>query len=277
MARLPQPGGDSGNWGVILNDYLQQAHKTDGTLRDNSVAGSTIAAGAVGSTQLATDSIDASKIEDGSITEILLDTGVQTKLNASPTLADGSVTKTKLSSSLQTSIDKADTSVQPSTSPILTGVRLTSGSPTSGKVWSAMDSLGNGSWSTASNVEIAYAELATASAIATSMTDVPGLAITLATDTRPVMIEAYLSGVYGTADGTFQFQIVRTSDNAVMALGVSNTSVSVGYPPAPQLKFRVPAGTASTTYKVQAQRIAGTAAGQINPGAKKAYIQGVAV
>src|SRR5688572_14725912 len=37
MARLPQSGGDSGNWGNILNDYLSQAHKTDGTLKDDSV------------------------------------------------------------------------------------------------------------------------------------------------------------------------------------------------------------------------------------------------
>lgn len=37
MARLPQPGGDSGNWGTILNDYLSQAHKADGTLKDGSI------------------------------------------------------------------------------------------------------------------------------------------------------------------------------------------------------------------------------------------------
>lgn len=38
MARLPQPGGDSGNWGTILNDYLSQAHKSDGALKDNIVS-----------------------------------------------------------------------------------------------------------------------------------------------------------------------------------------------------------------------------------------------
>ncbi|MEP6710546.1 MAG: hypothetical protein ABJA64_02410 [Candidatus Saccharibacteria bacterium] len=36
MARLPQPGGDRGNWGNILNDYLSVAHKSDGTLEDDS-------------------------------------------------------------------------------------------------------------------------------------------------------------------------------------------------------------------------------------------------
>lgn len=53
MARLPQPGGDSGNWGDILNDYLSQAHKTDGLLKDNSVSSSTLSSGAVTSDKLA--------------------------------------------------------------------------------------------------------------------------------------------------------------------------------------------------------------------------------
>jgi len=34
MARLPQPGGDKGNWGEILNDYLSQSHNDDGSLKD---------------------------------------------------------------------------------------------------------------------------------------------------------------------------------------------------------------------------------------------------
>lgn len=34
MARLPQPGGDNGNWGSILNDYLSQVHNGDGTLKN---------------------------------------------------------------------------------------------------------------------------------------------------------------------------------------------------------------------------------------------------
>lgn len=63
MARLPQPGGDSGNWGSILNDYLMQAHKADGTLKD--------------------DSVTTNAIADSSITETLLAPAVQTKLNSS--------------------------------------------------------------------------------------------------------------------------------------------------------------------------------------------------
>lgn len=33
MARLPTVGGDYGNWGTVLNDYLSQSHKPDGSLR----------------------------------------------------------------------------------------------------------------------------------------------------------------------------------------------------------------------------------------------------
>lgn len=33
MARLPEPGGDAGNWGEILNDFLRQEHNDDGSLK----------------------------------------------------------------------------------------------------------------------------------------------------------------------------------------------------------------------------------------------------
>src|SRR5664279_407899 len=34
MTRLPTPGGDSGDWGNILNAFLEVAHNPDGTLQD---------------------------------------------------------------------------------------------------------------------------------------------------------------------------------------------------------------------------------------------------
>jgi len=72
MARLPQPGGDNGTWGDILNEYLSQSLKPDGTIKDNAVTPGTIAPNAV----------NAVAIQNGSIAEALLDTNVQTKLNA---------------------------------------------------------------------------------------------------------------------------------------------------------------------------------------------------
>ncbi len=62
MARLPQPGGDTGHWGSILNDYLSQAHKPDGTLKDNAVSSSNVA--------------------NDSISEDKLDAAVRLKLNS---------------------------------------------------------------------------------------------------------------------------------------------------------------------------------------------------
>ncbi|HKX72786.1 MAG TPA: hypothetical protein VJM32_02125 [Candidatus Saccharimonadales bacterium] len=38
MARLPIPGSDEGSWGDILNDFLNTAHNTDGSLKPSSVA-----------------------------------------------------------------------------------------------------------------------------------------------------------------------------------------------------------------------------------------------
>jgi hypothetical protein len=58
-ARLPTVGGDDGNWGQILNDFLSVTHKSDGTLKDNSVTVSTIlglgAAAVMSTAQIAAD------------------------------------------------------------------------------------------------------------------------------------------------------------------------------------------------------------------------------
>lgn len=53
MARLPQPGGDNGNWGAILNDYLSQEHNADGSLKIRSEGiPATIADGSIAASKL---------------------------------------------------------------------------------------------------------------------------------------------------------------------------------------------------------------------------------
>jgi hypothetical protein len=47
MSRLPTPGGDSGNWGTVLNDFLNQAHDADGTLKTNAIDSQAIQDGSV--------------------------------------------------------------------------------------------------------------------------------------------------------------------------------------------------------------------------------------
>lgn len=103
MARLPQPGADSGSWGTILNEYLAVSHKSDGGIKDGAVTATSLAAGAVTSAAIA----------DSSINEALLDPIVQTKLNAAAVIADGSIAKVKLESTIQTTLDRADSAVQP--------------------------------------------------------------------------------------------------------------------------------------------------------------------
>jgi hypothetical protein len=101
MARLPQPGGDSGTWGNILNDYLSQALKGDGTIKDSAVTASTLGPNSVTSTAiapnsvtnaaLATHAVNATSIADGSITNTQL--------------ADGTIQEAKLAAAVQTKID----------------------------------------------------------------------------------------------------------------------------------------------------------------------------
>ncbi len=43
MPRLPQPGGDTGNWGTILNSYLSVTHEQDGSLKPNIITTSNLA------------------------------------------------------------------------------------------------------------------------------------------------------------------------------------------------------------------------------------------
>lgn len=40
MPRLPQPGGDKGQWGTILNDFLAVEHNSDGSLKPSGTLGS---------------------------------------------------------------------------------------------------------------------------------------------------------------------------------------------------------------------------------------------
>lgn len=90
MARKPEPGGDQGAWGNVLNEFLDVSHGNDGTLK----------AGVIGTGQ----------VQDGAITEAKLSSAVQTKLNSSGsgTIADGSVTSAKLADGAVTNAKVSD-------------------------------------------------------------------------------------------------------------------------------------------------------------------------
>lgn len=87
MARLPEPGGDSGKWGEVLNHYLLQSHKADGTLKENSVNSSVLANNSVTSSHLTNKSVGSDHLADSSIKPI----HITNKSVNSGHLADGSV------------------------------------------------------------------------------------------------------------------------------------------------------------------------------------------
>ena len=87
MARLPEPGNDQGQWGTILNEYLSQAHKSDGTIKQNSITADALAPNSVTGSAIAPDTITSSEIADGSISETLLSQSVQTKLNQTQSIS----------------------------------------------------------------------------------------------------------------------------------------------------------------------------------------------
>ena len=64
MARLPIPGSDENTWGTVLNDFLSQAHDSDGTLK----------AGSVNAEQIDDGALSQAKVEN-------LETDLASKMN----------------------------------------------------------------------------------------------------------------------------------------------------------------------------------------------------
>ena len=61
MARLPQPGADEGTWGEVLNDFLQVAHNSDGTVKAGAVDANSVGLGSVDNTSDADKPISAAQ------------------------------------------------------------------------------------------------------------------------------------------------------------------------------------------------------------------------
>ncbi len=84
MGRLPIPGGDSGSWGDILNDFLATEHNSDGTLKKAADIAQAVSGAAAAQSAVAAKYTRPA----GGIPETDLDSSVQTKLN---TVASGGV------------------------------------------------------------------------------------------------------------------------------------------------------------------------------------------
>jgi hypothetical protein len=112
MSRLPTPGGDDNTWGDILNDFLDQSHNPDGSLK--SAAVSNAGAGTYSK-------------PSGGIPESDLDSPTRTAIDSVASKyvkPAGGIPKTDLANSVQTSLSSADSSVQ----------SVNSKTPTSGNV-----------------------------------------------------------------------------------------------------------------------------------------------
>lgn len=126
MARLPQPGGDTGNWGEILNEYLLEAHGADGTLKDIGILAEKYVKpiGGIPSSDLAS-SVQTSLANGdqapskytkpgGGIPKSDLASDVQASLTSADGVGDkytkpgSGIPKTDLEASVQNSLDSAD-------------------------------------------------------------------------------------------------------------------------------------------------------------------------
>lgn len=102
MARLPTPGQDSGTWGTVLNDFLSQAHQSDGNLKSAAIT---------------------SAIDDGSLPQSKvagLTGALSGKLNSSSNLsdvADPAVARTNLSAPKATGFTNITVGTTPPSSP----------------------------------------------------------------------------------------------------------------------------------------------------------------
>ena len=96
MARLPSPGSDQGQWGAILNEFLNVEHNSDGTLK---------ASGSIGSRYVK---------PSAGIPEADLDASVRTKLNtvgsggSSPVTSASITDATAIGKDVLTATDAAD-------------------------------------------------------------------------------------------------------------------------------------------------------------------------
>jgi len=95
MARLPVPGSDDGTWGDVLNEFLAQAHSTDGQLKADSVGTAQIQDNAITSAQLDVTALTKADVGLGNVDNTSdankpISTATQTALNAKePTVTAG--------------------------------------------------------------------------------------------------------------------------------------------------------------------------------------------
>jgi hypothetical protein len=96
MARLPQPGGDSGNWGDILNDFLSQSHTSTGAIKPGAVSKSDVGLGNVDNTSDASKPVSTAQQTalDAKLNSADLDSQVALKIQDTTSSTAGALTDT---------------------------------------------------------------------------------------------------------------------------------------------------------------------------------------
>lgn len=105
--RLPHPGGDPGNWGTILNGFLDVSHNPNGTLASNTVG--------------------TNQIQNNAVTNSQLDNQTQTTLASVASKyvrPAGGIPAADLTTSAQDNLSAASTAVQSVNSKTGTGITL---------------------------------------------------------------------------------------------------------------------------------------------------------
>ena len=100
MARLPVPGGDNGNWGDLLNEYLRISHNESGTIK----------AGAVTTNSIVDNSVTAAKLS-ADVRNQLAATAPVTSVNGES--GDVELTPALIGAATAAQGAKADTALQP--------------------------------------------------------------------------------------------------------------------------------------------------------------------
>ncbi len=103
MPRLPTPGGDEGNWGTVLNEFLEVEHNSDGTLKTDylPLAGGTL----TGDVDAADNVISQPEIKDYSETVVIANTGSTYAVN----LVNGNIFELTLTDNCTLSFSNAPT------------------------------------------------------------------------------------------------------------------------------------------------------------------------
>lgn len=144
MARLPNPGGDDGQWGNILNDFLGQAHDTSGALKADSV----------GTPQIQDGSVIATKISGvgASSGQVLSFNG--SAVGWATSSGSGSVPDADVSTKglVQLAGDLSGTAASPSVAKVK-GITISGTAPTTGQVLTATSGTAAG-WSTPSTAPV---------------------------------------------------------------------------------------------------------------------------